>query len=301
LRYYFASVSLLALALAFPQERVAITPRVRPERARATLRMDVRMVQIPVTVTDLRGAPVLGLPKTSFRVFENEIEQPITALSVSDAPVSAGIVFDSSRSMKPRLADSRAALDQFLETRGRQDEFLLVRFSDQPELLVPFTSNAADISSPLASVNARGWTALVDAICLATHQVRKGRHERKVLLVLTDGNDNNSRYSEAELVRLLREADVRVYAISLIERSRFLQKICEESGGRIIWVRRMGDLAAAMEELSRQIRSEYLVSYIPPDLQNDGRYHRVRVEVQPPEGMAKVYPAWRHGYLAPDE
>jgi Ca-activated chloride channel family protein len=259
------------------------------------------MVQIPVTVTDLRGSPVLGLGSGNFRVFEDDLERTITSLSVSDAPISAGIVFDSSRSMKRRIDDSRAAVDQFLKTSGAADEFFLVRFSDRAELLAPFTSKPDEISQALKPVDAKGWTALVDAVCLATHQVRKGSHQRQILMVLTDGNDNNSRYSEGELISMLREANVRVYAVSIVERSRFLQKICDETGGRAICVRKMAELPAAMEELSQQIRSEYVVSYRPADFQNDGRYHRVRIEVQPPAGMAKVYPSWRHGYMAPGE
>jgi VWFA-related protein len=283
------------------QDRVAITPRARPESAlaatRANLRLDVRMVQIPVTVTDLRGAPVLGLPAANFRVFDNDAPRPIAALSVSEAPISAGIVFDTSRSMKPRLGLSRAALDQFLRTSATEDEFFLVRFSDKPEMLASFTRSPADILEPLALIEARGWTALNDAICLAANIVGRGRHARRVLLVLTDGNDNNSRYSDAELLSLLREADVQVYAINLIERSRFLQRICEETGGRAIFVHRMAELASAMEDLSRQIRSEYLISYNPAEGRNDGRYHRVRVEVDPPAGSGKVYATWRRGYF----
>jgi Ca-activated chloride channel homolog len=286
------------------QERIAVTPRARPEPAlamRANMRMDVHLVQIPVTVTDYKGGPVLGLTQENFRLFEDDIERPLASVSVSDAPISAGIVFDTSRSMKPRIADSRAALDQFLKTSGPLDEFFMVRFSDTAELAAPFTRNPDHLWQAIAGVEAKGWTALIDAVILATQQVRKGAYQRKVLVVLTDGNDNNSRYSEAELVRILREADVRVYALSIIERSRFLQRICEETGGRAIWVRRMTDLPAAVDDLSNQIRSEYVVSYSPEGIQNDGRYHRVRVEVQPPPGLAKVYPSWRRGYTAPEE
>jgi VWFA-related protein len=261
------------------------------------MRLEVRMVQIPVTVTDLRGTPVLGLPAESFRVFEDDAPRPIAALSVSEAPISAGIVFDTSRSMRPRLRLSFSALDQFLRTSAVEDEFFLVRFSDKPELAASFTHRPADILSPLASVEAKGWTALNDAICLAANMVRRGRHARRVLVVFTDGNDNNSRYSEAELLSLLREADVQVYAINMIDRARFLQRICEETGGRTIFVHRMADLASAMEDLSRQIRSEYLISYNPVGRRSDGRYHRVRVEVDPPAGGGRVYATWRRGYF----
>ena len=297
-------VAVIGGSVTCAQERVVITPRAHPEPAlamRTNLRMDVHLVQIPVTVTDLRGAPVLGLTQEKFRLFEDDVARPIASLSVSDAPISAGIVFDTSRSMKPRIADSRTALDQFLTTSGPLDEFFLVRFSDTAELASGFTRNPSDLWRAIAGVEAKGWTALIDAVILATQHVRKGKYQRKVLVVLTDGNDNNSRYSEGELLSMLREADVRVYALSIIERSRFLQKICEETGGRAVWVRHMTDLPSAVEELSDQIRSEYLVSYSPAALQNDGRYHRVRIEVQPPPGVAKVYPSWRRGYTAPEQ
>ena len=296
---------LLFAAALCAQERVTITPRARIEPVHntrpASMRMDVRLVQIPVSVTDMRGAPVLGLRAGNFRVFEDDVERPIAAISVSEEPISTGIVFDTSRSMKARIQNSRTALDQFLRTGGTNDEFFLVRFSDHAEMLVPFTRNRAEIVDSLVSIEAKGWTALVDAICLAAHAVHKGKQPRRVLLVLTDGDDNNSRYSESELLSLLREADVQVYAIDLIERSRLLQKICEQTGGRAIWVKRMADLPAAMEDLSRQLRSEYLVSYNPAGLQNDGRYHRIRVEVDPPAGSPKLYPSWRHGYIAPGD
>jgi Ca-activated chloride channel family protein len=287
-------------AMLCAQDRVAITPRARKEPAlaatRASLRLDVRMVQVPVIVTDFRGAPVMGLPASNFRVFEDESPRAIAALSVSEAPISAGIVFDTSRSMRPRLEHSRQALEGFLKTSAPADEFFLVRFSDRPELLASFTQRPDDILAPLTSVEAKGWTALNDAVMLAAQTVRKGRHARHVLVVITDGDDNNSRYSDSELVSLLREADVQVYAISLIERSRFLQRICDETGGRSVWVHRMADLPSAMEELSRQIRSEYLISFRPADGQDDGRYHKVRIEVDPPEGISRVFASWRRGY-----
>jgi VWFA-related protein len=296
---------LACAAILCAQDRVNITPRARPEAARpanrTNLRLDVRMVQIPVTVTDLHGAPVLGLSAKNFRVFEDDEPRPITALSISEAPISTGIVFDTSRSMRPRMDLSRAALEQFLGTSAAADEFFLVRFNDKPQLLASFTRMPGEILDPLNAVKAKGWTALYDAICFAAHVARKGNHTRRVLVVITDGNDNNSRYSGSELLALVREADVQIYAIDLIERSRFLQRLCEETGGRAMLVHKMAELPAVIEDLSRQIRSEYLISYDPADVPNDGRYHRVRVEVDPPEGVTKVFPSWRRGYFAPSE
>jgi len=265
------------------------------------MRLDVKLVQIPVTVTDLRGKPLLDFEQRDFRVFEDDVEQEITAFAQSDAPISAGLVFDTSRSMKSRLQDSRKAVEQFLRTSGNGDEYFLVRFSDSAELVMPFTPNVDAISRRLSGIDAQGWTALLDAIFLATHELKKAANQRKALVVFSDGGDNNSRYSEGELLSIVREADARVFAISLFEHTKFLERICDETGGQMIRVNRMTELPDAMEQLSLQLRSEYVVGYSSKNPQNDGRYHKVRVEVRPPEGMARVRASWRRGYMAPDE
>jgi VWFA-related protein len=287
------------------QDRISITPRARPSPTTAArtpnLRYDVRLVQIPVVVTDPRGKPVVDLPRENFRLFEDDVERQISSFTTDDAPISAILIFDSSRSMKPRIADARAAVDQFLQRSLPGDEYALVRFSDRAEVLNSFTSDLEEISRQLASVEPRGWTALFDALCLGTHQVRKGRNQRKVMVVFSDGADNNSRYSQSELTSLLREADVEVYAISLFEKPRVLERLTEETGGRALWVRKLEDLPEAMETLNRQIRSEYMIGYNPGTIQNDGKYHRIRVEVAPPAGTPKVRASWRRGYTAPGE
>jgi VWFA-related protein len=259
------------------------------------------MVQIPVVVTDLRGKPLNDLAMEDFRLFEDDVEQPITAFSMDDAPISAMLLFDSSRSMKPRLSDTRAGVQQFLKTALPGDEFALIRFSDRAEMLSSFVSDPATIERQLDGIQASGWTALFDALCLGAQQSRKGHNQRRVIVVFSDGGDNNSRYSESELVSRLREEDVELYAVSLFERPRTLEKLAEETGGRAFWVKRLEDLPDTVELLSRQIRSEYLIGYTPGTVQNDGKYHRVRVEVRPPDGMQRVRTSWRRGYTAPGE
>jgi Ca-activated chloride channel family protein len=286
-------------------QEVAITPRAPVVRTvnvpRANLRMDVQMVQIPVTVTDLRGKPLLGLSKKDFRIFEDDVEQPISTFFTSDTPISAGVVFDSSRSMKTRIHDARQAVEQFLGTGSKGDEFFLIRFSDQAQLLSPYTQDTHAISRELNGIEAKGWTALNDSIVLAAQHSRKANNQRRVLLILSDGGDNNSRYSSGEMVSMLREADVKVYAVSIFERSPLLERICEETGGRALQVRKLSELPAAMERLSLEMRSEYVLGYNPDTAHNDGKYHRVRITVQPPAGMARVRTSWRHGYFAPGD
>ncbi len=296
---------IVAANAAHGQTRVSITPRSQPVKKllpSGNIRLDVKLVLTPVSVTDAFDRPLVDLHKSNFRIFEDDVEQDIASFSFSDAPVSVGLVFDSSRSMKNRIDDSRMAVEQFMQTAAPEDEFLLVRFSDRAELMTPFTHDSDEISRLLSLPNAHGFTAMLDAICLATQQMRRASNPRRVLLVLTDGVDNNSRYSEHELESLLREADVRVYAIGLFQRPEFLEKIAGETGGRAIWVHRMSELPEAIQALSRQIRSEYVIGYMSHRPENDGRYHKVRVEVEAP-GVARlpIRTAWRHGYLALDE
>ena len=301
-----AALVLLAAGALRAQDHVSISPRSRPSLPAAAakavnLRFDVRLVQVPVTVTDARGLPKTDLPRDAFRVFEDDVERPISSFLIDDAPISATLIFDSSRSMKPRMTDARAAVEQFLKTAMPGDDFSLVRFSDRAEILSKFTTDPDLILRELNSVEARGWTALFDALCLGAHQVRKGANQRRVLVVFSDGGDNNSRYSESELISVLRESDVEVNAISMIEKPRTLERVAEETGGRAYWVRKIEDLPEAVEALSRQIRSEYVLGYSPGAVLNDGKYHRVRIEVRSPDGTQKLRTSWKRGYYAPGE
>src|SRR4051794_36094645 len=266
-------LSTFILGVLLPAEdQVSITPRMRQKTgglSRANMRVDVQLLQVAVTVTDAHGQPLTQLQQNSFRIFQDDVERPITTLSITETPISATLVFDSSRSMKGRVGDARAAVEQFLKMSIPGDEFSLVGFNSRPELLTAMTRNSDKISQELNWVEPRGWTALFDAVFFATHEVRKGRNERKVLVVFSDGSDNNSRYSESELISMLRETDVQVYTVSLFERSRPLERIAAETGGRALWLRKLDDLPSAMETITRQIRSTYLIGCVPGEVKND--------------------------------
>ena len=284
------------------QPNLAVIPRASSATdgfPASTFRLDVKLIQVPVQVTDQRDRPVMNLPKSAFRMFEDDVEQQIATFSMADAPISAGLVFDASRSMLARIGESRAAVDQFCETSLPADEFFLVKFSDNAELISPFTRDPGEIRRQLSAVHPHGWTAMIDAIWRSVEEMRRASNSRKVLLVLSDGGDNNSRYSESELLALVREADVRIYAIGLFQRPRYLEKLADETGGKVIWVHKMSELREAMETLSLEIRNEYVVGYFSNHVPNDGKYHKVRVEVQPPAGLKQVHAAWRRGYVEP--
>jgi len=238
-----------------------------------------------------------NLKREDFELFEEGAEQQLVSLLVDDAPVSVGVVFDASSSMTNKVAASADAVDQFFQSRVPGDEFSLVRFSDSPNYLSGFTSDIQDISSRLHSIRPSGWTALNDAIYLSIQKMRAARNPRKVLLVLSDGGDNNSRYSRRELEQLVREADVQVYSITFFEGSRLLESISNESGGRLVHIHNRAGLPGAIETISRAMRSQYLLSYYSSNPQNDGKYRRIRVSVKDPA----LHVSWRHGYYAPSE
>lgn len=282
------------------EPRVTIVPRpVRPQTARdrkpGTIRLDVKAVLVPVTVTDSGDHPVEGLRKEDFRIFEDNVQQEIISSNFEDAPASVGLIFDSSGSMTNKIHASADAVDQFFTTSLPGDEFLLVRFSDKPQFTSSFTPDIAEISRWIHSTRPSGWTALNDAICLGIQKMKASKNTRRVLLVLSDGGDNNSRYSTREIRELVREANVEIYSISFFQGSRLLESISNETGGRLIQVHHLGDLPEAMQRLSRDIRSQYVLSYYSTNPQNDGKYRRVRVELSHPE----LRISWRHGYYAP--
>jgi VWFA-related protein len=243
--------------------------------------------------------PVLDLHKEDFHLFQDTVEQTIEVLSMDQAPISVGIVFDASGSMVNKLDKSFKAVDRFLKSTLPGDEFFLIQFNDAPELRVPFTSDQDEIMRNLSTVRPQGWTAMLDAISLAVHRMKSAKNSRKVLLVLSDGGDNNSRYTDGEVIGLLREADVQVFAIGLLDNPRFLKKAAEATGGSMIEVHNTNDLPAAIDKLTTQLRSQYVIGYYPTQGQNDGKYHRLKLQVLQKVGEGlRIY--WRRGFYSPN-
>jgi VWFA-related protein len=264
------------------------------------LRLDLNVVLVPVTVTDAKDRPVTNLSRDRFRVLEDGVEQSIRSFSEEEAPVSLGLLFDSSGSMKGRLGASVESMRLLFQTRMPGDEYFVIQFADRPHLLGGFTPEPDEIQRQLGLVRAHGWTSLLDALALGVHQMKTARNYRRVLLILSDGNDNNSRYSEPEIRNMVIEGDVRVYAIGLAHRPRLLQQLAEETGGKVLIAANVGELPVVVDRLSREIRTQYVVGYSSTHASNDGKYHKVKVEVVPPPGSPGLRASWRHGYYAPE-
>ncbi len=275
-----------------------------------SLRVSSDLVLIPVSVCDPFDRPVTGLEKQDFRVFDDSVEQTVTSLTMEDEPVAVGLVFDVSGSMNDKLKLSRRAAAAFFESANPEDEFFLVEFSDQPRLVVPLTNDHREIEKKLEGSRARGRTALLDAILLALNELKKSHKSRKALLIISDGGDNNSRYTVSELKDRVRESDTLVYAIGVFGGSgaapeeiagpALLTSLADQSGGREFPAEasELPDIAA---KIGAELRSRYVLGYTPSNQQKDGRYHPVQIKIVPSHGLPQLRASWRRGYYAPQE
>jgi VWFA-related protein len=303
------------------EARPSITPRVKPraeapenERITPNLRVDTNLVLVPITVTTPLNQIVTGMEKENFRLFEDKVEQEITYFASFDAPISIGLVFDASGSMGNKLTKSRQAAAAFFKTANPEDEFFLVQFNDRPQLVVPFTRDVEEIQNRLTFTQAKGRTALLDAMYLALQTLRKGRNPRKALLVISDGGDNSSRYTETEIRNLLKEADAQVYAIGIFEpigsRGRtaeelagpgLLSDLAEMTGGRHFPVDNLNDLPDIAAKIGLELRNQYVLGYISKNPNRDGKYRRITVKLNQPRGLPPLRALHRQGYYAPTQ
>jgi VWFA-related protein len=302
------------------EPKVAIEPRVKPspdstaekDNRQASIRVDTTLVLINVTVTDPLNRFVTGLEKEHFKLSEDKVEQKILQFSSEDAPLSVGLVFDCSGSMGAKLSKSRQAAAQFFKTANPEDEFFLVQFADRPELVTGFTTNTEEIQNRLTFTQAKGRTALLDGLYMAMKQMKKAHNPRKAVLIISDGGDNSSRYTESEIKKLVREADVQVYAIGIYEsiagRGRtaeelsgpgLLTELAEQTGGRQYAVENLSELPDVAAKIGIELRNQYVLGYTPTNLEKDGKYRRVKVNIQQPRGLPPLKVFFRLGYYAP--
>jgi Ca-activated chloride channel family protein len=313
-----AFLTALFLCPAGSPAQVVITPRhaagssLDVKLPTATLRIDSNLVLVPVSVCDPMNRPVTGLEKEHFKIFDDKVEQTVTHFSMEDEPLSVGLVFDTSGSMGTKLHRSRLAAAEFFKSANPEDDFFLVEFSEQPKLIVPLTQDSQEIQNHLAFAPSKGRTALLDAILLAMHEMKKSTKNRKALLIISDGGDNCSRYSETEVRDLVRESDVLVYALGIYEpysaRGRspeemagpdLLSEMAEQTGGRHFAVDDINEMPDIAAKIGIELRNSYVLGYTPQNTLHDGRYHRVQVKLQPPHGLPALKAFWRLGYYAP--
>lgn len=277
----------------------------------AGFRADTSLVLVNVGVTDEDDRLVAGLKREDFQVFDNGARQEVAYFTSEDSPLSIGLVFDSSNSMTGKLAAARQAAAQFLQHANPEDEVFLETFNDHPRIALAFTDRFEDVQNLAVWQTPQGRTSLLDAVCLALQQMRKAANRRRALLLITDGADNASRYTEREVAALARESDVAIYAIGIFEpptegpedlvdtaARNLLEELTAISGGRLFPVRRSSDLPGCAERIAAELHNQYVLGYVPAGIPRDGKYHRLSVKVNRP-GEGRLWWTARPGYYAP--
>jgi VWFA-related protein len=277
-----------------------------------SIRVDTTLVLINVTVTDPMNRFVTGLEKEYFTLTEDKVPQTIAQFSSEDAPLSVGLVFDASGSMGSKWTKSRQAAAELFKMANPEDEFFLIQFNDRPELISGFTTNTEEIQNRLTFTQAKGRTALLDGVYMAMNQMKKARNPRKAIIILSDGGDNSSRYTESEIKKLVREADVQVFAIGIFEpiagRGRtaeefagpgLLSDMAEATGGRHLPVENLNELPDVAQKIGMELRNQYVLGYSPTNTTKDGKYRRVQVKIKQIKSLPPLKVFYRLGYYAP--
>jgi Ca-activated chloride channel family protein len=285
--------------------------RLATSRRDARIRVDVNLVLVPATVTDPMNRLVTGLERENFEIYDNGVGQVIKSFSTDDAPVTIGIVFDLSGSMTSKFLRARKALSEFLRTSNPLDEFFVVGFNDRPAVIVDYTSDVDDVEARMVMLKPEKRTALIDAIYLGVDKLKQAKYERKALLIISDGGDNRSRYTEGELRRVVRESDVQIYSIGIFDEFAptteeqlgplLLTDVCEMTGGRMFRVSDVADLGDIASRISAELRNEYVIGYRPSEVKKDGNWRKLKIRLVPPPGLPSLTVHNRQGYYAPSQ
>ncbi|HTV04265.1 MAG TPA: VWA domain-containing protein [Acidobacteriaceae bacterium] len=280
-------------------------------RAGERYRVNVNLVLIPLTVTDPMDRLVTGLQKDNFFVYEDNKPQTISSFSTQDAPVSIGIIFDMSGSMADKILRARDSILEFLNTSNPQDQYFVIGFNDRPQLMEDFTSSPEKIEARLANVKAGHRTALLDAIYYGLDKMKQAKYQRKALLVVSDGGDNRSRYTENEVREAVRESDVQIFSIGIFDPDAatpeermgplLLYDISDSTGGRLFKVDNLDEMGDVAAKISAELRNEYVIGYSPTNKKHDGKWRKVKIKLVSPQGLPPLTVHARNGYYAPLE
>ncbi len=275
------------------------------------IRSHADLVLVPVSITDDRDRPILGLNQDNFQLFEGKKAQQIKNFSSEDTPVSVGILVDVSGSMSYKLDRARDAVRQFCEAANPQDEFFLIAFSDRPRLATDFTTSTEQLANDLLTTVSKGETSLLDAIYLGVRKMRDAHYGRKALLILSDGGDNHSRYSERDVKSAIRESDIMVYTVGTFDRwvstqeemlgPELLRDVADMTGGRAFSLTSANDMAAVTKHIGVQLRHQYMLAYQPQAESHDGKWRKIRVKLRLPKHLPFMHVEARPGYYSSGE
>ena len=272
------------------------------------IKQDVSLVLVPVSVTDLNQRLVIGLQRDNFEVFEGKKPQEIKHFSREDAPISVGIIVDSSGSMSDKIDRVREAVNQFCDAANLEDEFFMITFADQPRLVVDFTNDPQEIQKELIFIQPEGRTSLLDAVYLGLEKMKEAKYSKKALLIISDGGDNHSRYSERDVKAAVKEADVMIYSIGTFDRfvptqeellgPSLLSEITEPTGGRSFILEQPNQMPAVAQHIGTELRTQYVIGYRPQNAPRDGKWHKISVRLRLPKKLAFLRVRAKTGYYA---
>jgi len=309
-RWIFLTLILLCGAVASDAQIPEPTPPPEEVTDDKPISVKTDLVTLTLTVTDLYGRFVSGLNKNAFSAFDNNQEQEITFFSDADAPASIGILFDVSDSMSgEKIGKARKALERFINTSHPSDEYFLIAFNSRAQLLLDRTRDGDAVLQKLTLVQPKNNTALYDAVYLGVERVTRGTRQKKAMLIISDGQDNASRYNFGEVRRLLKESDVTVYAVGIMDKAdagsingmqgqAFLDELTSVTGGKAFYPQTDVEMDEIFERIALELRHQYSIGFTPKDFKPDGKWHKVKVKVKPPRGLSRLTVRTREGYYA---
>jgi len=280
--------------------------------------VDTILIQVPVSVPDKTGRPVDNLKEENFTVFEDKVQQKIKLFHHEDVPISLGLVIDNSGSMRNKRERVNSAALSFVRESNPEDETFIVNFDDSPYLDQDFTGSIGDLIDALDNIDTRGETALYDAIGLSLeHVVKEGHRDSKALLIISDGEDNKSKFKFEDVQKQLKETKVTIYAIGLLEENeehglfqappskrakQKLQQFAEATGGLAYFPKSLDEVEDLCKQIAHDLRNRYTLAYTPSNLKPDGSWREIKVVVNAPKAMVSKMGVPRHkpGYFAPN-
>jgi Ca-activated chloride channel family protein len=283
----------------------AVNAQDKKPPAPPVFRVDVETVSVKVSVTDPLNRFVTGLEKEHFKVYEDNIEQTITHFGQESAPISAGLIFDVSASMKDNnnIKKAKSAIARFLESGNPQDELFLITFNNKTNLALDFTNQGTALENEAAFQKPGGMTALYDAVYMGLDKIKQGKREKKALIVVTDGEDNSSRYSAGEIREFAKEQDVQIYVIGqegMLGTGRYaITGIVSLTGGRAFFPNNFSELDYYIDLIHAELRSQYVLWYNPANRVHDGKWRRIKVKLDAPKGLPRLIVKAKEGYNAP--
>lgn len=276
----------------------------------STLKIDVELVLVNATVTDSLNRYVSGLEAQHFQIWEDQIEQKIEYFNAEDVPISIGIIFDVSGSMKDKINTARVAATTFLKSGNPEDEYFIVSFANRPEMMADFTTDITKLQSKLILTPAKGMTAMYDSVYVGLEKLKEGTNPKKALLLITDGEDNRSRYTFQNVKEFVKEQDVQIYGIGIVDDwnsqlsagktgRAMIEELAEITGGGAYFPDSVYELEDICTKIAVELKNQYVIGYHSTNETKNGKWRKLRMKVNPPKGIQRLSVRAKQGYYAP--